>query len=152
MDQATWSMAIAAMASLVFIRYKPRKALHHALLLIVSPAVLCYFVSGSFSTVLSVYLSTVVACLAFYRAGPFHPLAAYPGPFLSRLLSLHMAWYAGQGVRHHRIAALHAKYGTHVRIAPNMLSIAHVDVVGTVFGPARWMRTISEPSHEVNLS
>ncbi|KAI0302392.1 cytochrome P450 monooxygenase pc-bph [Multifurca ochricompacta] len=53
-----------------------------------------------------------------------HGLRSFPGPFLARFSDLWLGRVAQQGHRSEIVHALHEKYGTFVRIAPNHLSIS----------------------------
>ncbi|KAJ5468480.1 hypothetical protein N7475_006232 [Penicillium sp. IBT 31633x] len=57
----------------------------------------------------------------------FHPLRQIPGPVLAKVPDLWHLYYCWGGKRHHKLVALHRKYGTvgkgpFVRIGPNMVS------------------------------
>ncbi|OBR08002.1 Fatty acid synthase subunit alpha reductase [Colletotrichum higginsianum IMI 349063] len=53
----------------------------------------------------------------------FHPLAAYPGPFLAKCTDLYAAWHAWRGTLHLDMYRCHKKYGPVVRYAPGRLLI-----------------------------
>ena len=59
-----------------------------------------------------------------YNVSPFHPLAKFPGPLLWRATRLAAAWHHANGDLYKCIAAIHAKYGSTVRIAPDELSFS----------------------------
>ena len=84
------------------------------------------------------------------------PLRSVPGPFLTRFTRL---WYFSRvnaGRFEHDNIALHRKYGPIVRIAPDMYSIDHPDVVKTVysigngnrFSKSDWYEGWKHPSPE----
>ncbi|KAK5936875.1 hypothetical protein PMZ80_010813 [Knufia obscura] len=57
-----------------------------------------------------------------YNISPFHPLAKYPGPLLWRASRLPASYHHARGDLYQHIAAIHAQYGSSVRIAPDELS------------------------------
>jgi len=57
-----------------------------------------------------------------YNVSPLHPLAKYPGPLLWRASRLPASYHHARGDLYQCIAAIHAKYGPTVRIAPDELS------------------------------
>lgn len=63
-----------------------------------------------------------------------HPLRHYPGPKLSAATSIPYALLILSGQPHRKVAALHAKYGNVVRIAPNELSYTNVYAWRDIFG------------------
>lgn len=64
----------------------------------------------------------------------FHPLAAYPGPFLARATHLWRDASLLRGRAHFDVQRAHQKYGNVVRIAPDELSYTKPDVWKDVFG------------------
>ena len=52
----------------------------------------------------------------------FHPLARYPGNFWAKVTSLNTAYHAVIGDRHLNAYKLHQKYGSVVRLGPNLVS------------------------------
>ncbi|WQF89200.1 Putative cytochrome P450, phosphopantetheine binding ACP domain, beta-ketoacyl synthase, thiolase [Colletotrichum destructivum] len=66
-------------------------------------------------------ITIVVVFLA--RQLVFHPLAAYPGPFLAKCTDLYAAWHAWRGTLHLDMYRCHKKYGPVVRYAPGRLLI-----------------------------
>ncbi|KAJ7675032.1 high nitrogen upregulated cytochrome P450 monooxygenase 2 [Mycena olivaceomarginata] len=85
-------------------------------------------------SVFSIYFATLLTSLALYRLSPFHPLAQYPGPILHKLSNFQMVRVALTGKRHLYITELHKKYGSHVRVGPNVLSVVHVDAIAATLG------------------
>jgi cytochrome P450 len=61
--------------------------------------------------------------IAIYRLY-LHPLAKFPGPLLAKLTSLWIYREAYRGTEASTLAALHAKCGPIIRVAPNELDIA----------------------------
>ena len=57
----------------------------------------------------------------------FHPLRNYPGPLLWRASRLPASYHHATGDLYQCIAAIHAKYGSTVRVAPSELSFASPD-------------------------
>ncbi|KAJ5595557.1 uncharacterized protein N7459_001765 [Penicillium hispanicum] len=52
-----------------------------------------------------------------------HPLRRIPGPFLASITPWVQLYHGLQGDRHLWLHKLHAEYGTHVRVAPNFVSV-----------------------------
>jgi hypothetical protein len=74
------------------------------------------------------------ASVAAYRLSPWHPLASFPGPRLLRVSKLAYVRRLARGDSHVYIRRLHDEYGPFVRIAPNEISVRHVDAVSQVLG------------------
>jgi hypothetical protein len=64
----------------------------------------------------------------------FHPLAAYPGPFLGRITQLYDLYHAYAGDKHILLYRLHQKYGAIVRFTPNTLSINDPAALKAIYG------------------
>ncbi|KAK5085292.1 hypothetical protein LTR05_004573 [Lithohypha guttulata] len=67
----------------------------------------------------------------------FHPLARYPGPFLSRISSLSIPLQAASGDRHLHQLQEHQRYGPIVRIDPSSLSFASPAALRTIYQSSR---------------
>ncbi|KAK6375556.1 hypothetical protein LTR64_003683 [Lithohypha guttulata] len=67
----------------------------------------------------------------------FHPLARYPGPFLSRISSLSIPLQAASGDRHLHQLQEHQRYGPIVRIGPSSLSFASPAALRTIYQSSR---------------
>lgn len=65
----------------------------------------------------------IAACVYVIYQCFFAPLAHFPGPFPAKLTRFWYAWRTRNGLFHHEIRALHAKYGSAVRIAPDELQV-----------------------------
>lgn len=50
-----------------------------------------------------------------YRLSPFHPLAAFPGPWVNKVTSLRLVYITYSGRRHIVVDGLHQEYGKFVR-------------------------------------
>ncbi|GJE88881.1 cytochrome P450 [Phanerochaete sordida] len=72
---------------------------------------------------MAVYTCSALVSTVAYRLSPWHPLAHVSGPLLCRLSSLWLTTISYRGRRHLAIDCLHARYGTLVRIGPNMVSV-----------------------------
>ncbi|KAF7360803.1 Cytochrome P450 [Mycena venus] len=94
------------------------------------PTALCQWIACSL-----VPLALVVA----YRLSPFHPLAKFPGPLLSRITKFWLAYVVYTGKRHLEIAKLHDQYGTFVRTGPNTLSINSHEAIRTIYATSTSM-------------
>ena len=83
----------------------------------------------------SIFYTTLVSSVVFYRLSPFHPLAEYPGPVLAKIsklwfvsvrgsvfecsglmLRLSKAYLGWKGKQHVHYRNLHKKYGDVVRV------------------------------------
>ena len=66
----------------------------------------------------------------------FHPLRAYPGPWLARASRVPFLYYQVSGRLPQKVRGWHERYGSTIRIAPNDLSFtqsqAWFDIHGTV--------------------
>ncbi|KAH8827503.1 cytochrome P450 [Flagelloscypha sp. PMI_526] len=129
-----WSYVVGSLlAHLVFNRWEPRSLKVRLGLLLGIPTFNSVRVNGydplALLAAISIHVAILIGSLFLYRRNPKHPLASYPGPFLATLTNLWMAYQSSGGKRHIVLRELHQKYGTHVRIGPNMLSIVDVDVV-----------------------
>ncbi|OAL35267.1 hypothetical protein AYO20_05521 [Fonsecaea nubica] len=83
-----------------------------------------------------VLLGTLIAYgagLVIYRVY-FHPLAKYPGPFWAKVTSLYDFFAALSERRAHNILALHDKYGSIVRYAPNKLAFNEPQAFQDIYG------------------
>ncbi|KAL5527795.1 hypothetical protein ACEPAG_6596 [Sanghuangporus baumii] len=85
-------------------------------------------------TAFGVYYATLVGAVVFYRIGPFHPLAGYPGPMLPRVSKVYGLMKMASGKNHEWHKKMHEKYGPCVRVGPNELSIVDGDILTSVFG------------------
>ncbi|KAK8116211.1 cytochrome P450 [Apiospora sp. TS-2023a] len=64
----------------------------------------------------------------------FHPLAAYPGPWLARATRLYHAYYDIKGVSVWKVKDWHEKYGPVVRVAPDELSYTDSRAWPAIYG------------------
>ncbi|KAJ5825239.1 Cytochrome P450 [Penicillium riverlandense] len=71
---------------------------------------------------LGVLLVAATLAYAIYNAF-FHPLRRIPGPFLAGLTPWVQLYHGLKGDRHLWLHGLHAQYGSHVRAAPNFISV-----------------------------
>ncbi|KAH8813633.1 cytochrome P450 [Flagelloscypha sp. PMI_526] len=133
-----WSyIAGSLFAYLIFNRYEPRSMITRLCLLLGIPILNSLRIHGvdwlALFSAIGIHIACLLGSLILYRRNPRHPLAAYPGPFLASITNLWMAYQVLGGKRHLLLMMLHEKYGTHVRIGPNMLSIVDVDAVTKLF-------------------
>jgi cytochrome P450 len=70
--------------------------------------------------------------IAYYRF--IHPLSRVPGPFLASVTPLVQLYHGLKGDRHLWIYELHQRYGDHVRLAPNFVSINNVEGLHKIYG------------------
>ncbi|KAJ6273551.1 benzoate 4-monooxygenase cytochrome p450 [Bipolaris maydis] len=87
------------------------------------------FLLGSIFGALALYIFSVIV----YRL-TLHPLASYPGPFLAKITDIYLAYYAYKGSRHLAFHRAHEKYGTYVRLGPNLLSVNTATGLKTIYG------------------
>jgi hypothetical protein len=76
-------------------------------------------------------VSAVVGYVVYQRF--FHPLAAYPGPFLASITDL---WQVHQFLtlkQPYNLTKLHEKYGQFVRYGPDKLSVTAEDAIPLVY-------------------
>lgn len=62
------------------------------------------------------------------------PLRNIPGPFWARWTPWWNVYYARKGNMHRTMMAMHKKYGTLVRTAPNEVSTANPDALVMIYG------------------
>ncbi|KAJ3781343.1 cytochrome P450 [Lentinula aff. detonsa] len=82
----------------------------------------------------STFYMVLITSITLYRISPFHPLANIPGPILFKITKFAPLWYHWRGQQSTLFMSLHAQYGPVVRVAPNEISVADVDAVGSVLG------------------
>jgi hypothetical protein len=89
---------------------------------------------------LAFYSLVLLSCLVFYIIGvvlyrlTLHPLAKYPGPLLAKITDIHLAYHAWKGDRHLQFYRCHERYGTYVRMGPNLLSVNSNTALKTIYG------------------
>ncbi|KAF7187556.1 Pisatin demethylase [Pseudocercospora fuligena] len=84
---------------------------------------------------LSLFGALVLSMIVFtVRVYYFSPLCSISGPFLVRFTRLWYAIHAYHGHIEQDLAALHAKYGKIVRIAPHEYSIDDPEAVNIIYG------------------
>jgi hypothetical protein len=88
------------------------------------PAGILYFV-------LAILLRLVARVI--YRLA-FHPLAKVPGPPLAATTSLWKAYHTMQGDVVTQLLIAHRRYGDHVRIGPNEVSLIEPAEINTIYG------------------
>ncbi|KAL2802293.1 cytochrome P450 [Aspergillus granulosus] len=84
-------------------------------------------------TPVSAVLTIVVL---FISLGALHALSRrsdVPGPFWAKFTNLQRVWWVKTGRAHEIHYKLHEKYGTFVRIGPNMISISDPAALSTVY-------------------
>lgn len=86
---------------------------------------------------------TSLICRSVYSLY-FHPLAAYPGPWLARS-GLPFSWTQAQGIKRNTLwslDAVHKKYGTWVRIGYNEISTLDGAAIPVLYGTStRWRKS-----------
>ncbi|KAJ9646027.1 hypothetical protein H2204_000689 [Knufia peltigerae] len=113
------------------------------------------FIRVSASFVLATVVYTIGVCI--YRV-TLHPLAKYPGPFLSKITDWSIVLQARSGDRHLDTWAEHQKYGPVVRIGPNVLSYNTTAALKAIYSSRRsnvrksdWYKTIDAGSKAFSL-
>lgn len=76
---------------------------------------------------------SIAILVGLYRV-ILHPLRGIPGPFLAKFTELWRTRRYFSGYWHEDILNLHKKYGPVVRIAPNEVSVVHLDLTTTAYG------------------
>ncbi|KAH8813465.1 cytochrome P450, partial [Flagelloscypha sp. PMI_526] len=151
-----WSHLVCGLlAHLVFNRYEPRSVRARFSLILGIPILNSFRIHGlnalALLNVIGIHNAVLLTSLFLYRCNPRHPLAVYPGPFLASFSSFWMVYKVSGGKRHVLLTKLHQKYGTHVRIGPNMLSIVDVDAVKALLYDPKIPRSLGtralEPDH-----
>ncbi|KAL5476669.1 hypothetical protein ACEPAI_2855 [Sanghuangporus weigelae] len=112
------------------------------LLLIATPFLCSSFLIAHFASAMIAYLAgfaafygSLLTSIACYRLSPWHPLAKYPGPVLAKLSKFWIMYIIWKGKQLDIVTGLHKKYGTHVRLGPNELSIADADLLPALLAP-----------------
>jgi hypothetical protein len=121
-----------------FHKYEPASAKIPVILLALEPPALLSLVGGplTFARLLwtyFVFLATLGVSIALYRLSPFHPLAEYPGPAISKVTRLWDLYKALYGYKYLYHKELHDKYGPYVRVGrclswerrPALISSSH---------------------------
>jgi cytochrome P450 len=79
----------------------------------------------------------------------FHPLAKYPGPFLSKFTCARASYYAWRGDIHIDIWRCHEKYGDYMRYGPNQLYVNTPKGLRDVCGPTTSNKFLKSSHYEV---
>ncbi|KAK8121820.1 hypothetical protein PG984_010490 [Apiospora sp. TS-2023a] len=79
----------------------------------------------------------------------FHPLAKYPGPFLSRFTNARASYYAWRGEIHIDVWRCHEKYGDFVRYGPNQLYVNTAKGLRDIYGPTTSNKFLKSSHYEV---
>ncbi|RAK84804.1 cytochrome P450 monooxygenase [Aspergillus costaricaensis CBS 115574] len=70
----------------------------------------------------------------------FHPLRRIPGPLLASLTPWVQLYHGLQGDRHLWLCALHEQYGSHVRVAPNFVSVNTAQGLHDIYGHGKRLK------------
>ncbi|OLL24371.1 Isotrichodermin C-15 hydroxylase [Neolecta irregularis DAH-3] len=87
----------------------------------------------------------------------FHPLAKFPGPFLSKITPLYHTYLTIRGDRHLVLEKYHKKYGDIFRMGPNELSIADASAIKEIYGHGKrllkpaFYDAMNTPAHQYNI-
>ncbi|KAJ7303434.1 high nitrogen upregulated cytochrome P450 monooxygenase 2 [Mycena albidolilacea] len=129
-----WAAALGLVNHFFFHKYEPASAQIPVILLALEPPALLSLVGGPLTFVrllwtYFVFLATLGVSIALYRLSPFHPLAEYPGPAISKVTRLWDLYKALYGYKYLYHKELHDKYGPYVRVGPNEVSIIEAEAV-----------------------
>ncbi|OJJ38166.1 hypothetical protein ASPWEDRAFT_312186 [Aspergillus wentii DTO 134E9] len=69
-----------------------------------------------------------------------HPLRQIPGPFLASITPWVQLYHGLKGNRHLWLHACHAKYGSHVRVAPNFVSVNTDQGLHDIYGHGKRLK------------
>lgn len=81
----------------------------------------------------------ILVATAIYNA-LLSPLRSFPGPTLCALSPFPQLYHGLAGDRHVWLHTLHQKYGAHVRIAPNFISVNTVTGLHDIYGHGKKIR------------
>ena len=70
----------------------------------------------------------------------FHPLSNIPGPFVAKVSDIWISWETLRTRRAQTLAALHRKYGSVVRVAPNEISFSDPAVYRDIYGKNKYIK------------
>ncbi|KAF8185897.1 cytochrome P450 [Mycena galopus ATCC 62051] len=134
-----WGTALGLVNHFLFHKHEPSSGNIPFLLLMVQPIALFVPVGGPYTSFrlfwsYVVFLGALSLSIATYRLSPFHPLAQYPGPAISKATKLGSLWKASQGHKYLYYKVLHDKYGPYLRTGPNEISIIDAAAVGQILG------------------
>jgi len=85
-----------------------------------------------FGSLLAIWL--LCLCLFAIYCRTLHPLANVPGPFAASFSRFWLIKHSHAGDMHRTMIAMHAKYGSLVRVAHNEVSISDPQPIKTVYG------------------
>ncbi|KAI1841851.1 hypothetical protein JX266_011929 [Neoarthrinium moseri] len=94
----------------------------------------------------AIYLAARLIYLAF-----LHPLAKYPGPFLSKFTFARASYYAWKGDIHIDIWRCHEKYGDYVRYGPNQLLVNTAEGLQDIYGRRTSTKFLKSKHYEVMM-
>ncbi|KAK6978123.1 cytochrome P450 [Favolaschia claudopus] len=123
---------------LYFNQHEPQSAILPFVLLVIEPPALLALIDGANSTsfnglrllyTYAIFLSSLSLSIILYRISPFHPLAQYPGPLISKATHLWDFWKAYGGRKYLYHSRLHEIYGPYVRTGPNEISVTDITAV-----------------------
>jgi hypothetical protein len=111
---------------MIFHKYEPEGAIRVLSLILGVPAALSWRVWSIYSGLMAIpftflsYLFLLTFFTITYRISPFHPLAKFPGPFISRISKFWIFHVMQRGDLHRYHTELHHKYGDMVRIGESL--------------------------------
>ncbi|KAI1789656.1 high nitrogen upregulated cytochrome P450 monooxygenase 2 [Ganoderma leucocontextum] len=141
-DALAVSIGVGVAVYLIFKRFEPVLVHQHFWLLVVPPSLVAALVLSphhalprAAALAFGLHYATILGATLAYRAGPWHPLAQYPGPFAYRLSKLALASVTSDGKQFEHLKRMHDTYGDIVRVGPNEVSIRDSSAIIPVLGP-----------------
>ena len=115
----------------IYHRFEPSGPLSASILLLLVPIATASYLQASFLdsflTLISHWFLLLTLTIG-YRLSPFHPLARYPGPALSKVSKFWTSVVSAKGYNHRYVRELHQKYGDIVRIGKRSISSWGADI------------------------
>lgn len=89
----------------------------------------------------AISLSVVASALLYALYNRFfHPLRSIPGPFLPSITPWVQLYHGLKGDRHLWLQSLHQQYGSHVRTAPNFVSVITAQGLHDIYGHGKRLK------------
>ncbi|KAL1970353.1 hypothetical protein VTN77DRAFT_5513 [Rasamsonia byssochlamydoides] len=85
-----------------------------------------------------VFVVAIIAYVVYNRF--FHPLSRIRGPFLATVTPWVQLYHGIKGDRHLWLHELHQQYGSHVRVAPNFVSVNTVQGLHDIYGHGKRLK------------
>ncbi|OJJ45800.1 hypothetical protein ASPZODRAFT_133663 [Penicilliopsis zonata CBS 506.65] len=100
------------------------------------------FLALSVQQLAAVFISLIAVTIFGYGVYNrfLHPLHNVPGPLLASFTPFVQLYHGIQGDRHVWLHALHEKYGSHVRVAPNFVSVNTAQGLHDIYGHGKRLK------------